>query len=62
MGTLSAETAPGGLVWAASVPRLTTGLSTGATDNADFVYFRRPHIAATAWAALAAMGRSPFML
>jgi hypothetical protein len=60
MATLRAETAPGGLVWATSVPRLTTGLSTGVTDNADFFYFRRPHIAATAWAALAEIGKSPF--
>ncbi len=62
MGTLKAETAPGGLVWATTVPQLTTGLSTGVTDSADFFYFRRPHIAATGWAALAEIGTSPFEL
>lgn len=60
MATLRAQTAPSGLVWAASVPRLTTGLSTGATDSADFFYYRRPHVGATGWAALAALNRSPF--
>jgi hypothetical protein len=65
LATLRAQTAPGGLVWASTVPRLTTGLATGVTDSAspaDFVYFRRPHIGATAWAVLAVLGKTPFNL
>ena len=61
MTTLRAQTAPGGLIWAASVPRLTTGFSTGLTEAADFYYFRRPHIGATAWAALAEQNANPFL-
>lgn len=60
MATLRAQTSPDGLVWACTVPRLTTGLSTGLTDDADFFYYRRGALAPTAWAALAAIGRSPF--
>ena len=61
--TLAANTGPDGMVQAANVERLTTGLSTGLDDTAPpFFYFRRPHVAATAWAALAALGRSPFEL
>lgn len=59
LATLHAQTAPTGLVYACTPPTLTTGLSTG-IGNAPFLYFRRPHIAATAWAALAAVGTSPF--
>ncbi len=60
MRTLVDQTAPAGLVWASSVPRLTTGFSTGLTTQADFFYYRRPHIGATGWAALARLGASPF--
>ncbi len=66
MATLRAQTAGSGLVWACSVPALTTGLSTGLVEAdgrpAPFLYFRRPHIAATGWAALAALDASPFAL
>ncbi len=62
MGTLRAQTAPGGLVWASTVPTLTTGFSTGLTETADFFYFRRPHVGATAWAALAQMNADPFQM
>ena len=61
MATLRANTAPGGLIYASTVPMLTTGLSTGIDpDAADFFYYRRPHIAPTGWAALAALGTTPF--
>ena len=61
MATLRANTSPGGLIYASSIPQLTTGLSTGLDEHAaDFTYFRRPHIAPTAWAILAANNRSPF--
>ncbi len=62
MGTLRAQTSADGLVWASDVPRLTTGLSTGLTAEADFFYYRRPHVGATGWAVLAELGVSPFHL
>jgi hypothetical protein len=59
--TLRAETAPGGLIWACTTPRLTTGLAIGpGSAGADFLYLRRPHIAPTGWAALAAAAADPF--
>ncbi len=61
MATLAAQTAPSGLIYACTTPTLTTGLSTGLDANApDFLYFRRPHIAPTAWAALAQRNANPF--
>ncbi len=61
MATLQANTSPGGLIYASTTPRLTTGLSTGLDEHAaDFYYYRRPHLAPTAWAALAAKGTTPF--
>ena len=62
MATLRAQTASSGLVWACTVPRLTTGFSTGVTEEADFFYYRRPHVGATAWAALAQMDVNPFQV
>lgn len=57
---LAGQFAPGGLIWATSVPRLTTGLALGPdSTTADFVYWRRPHLGATAWAVLAATGWNP---
>ncbi len=62
MATLRAQTSPGGLVYACTTPTLTTGLSTGLdTHAADFLYYRRPHVAATAWAVLAQLGANPFL-
>jgi hypothetical protein len=61
MTTLHAQTSPGGLIYASSTASLTTGLSTGLDEHAaDFLYYRRPHIAPTAWALLAANGTTPF--
>ena len=63
LGSLAADRTPSGLLNATRGPRLTTGLSidpTGATTTADFYYYRRPHLGATAWAALAEMGWNPF--
>lgn len=58
---LDGQVAPSGLVWATSVPRLTTGLALAPDSReADFVYYRRPHLGATAWAVLAARGWNPF--
>ncbi len=61
LDTIATQTAPSGLVYACTTPTLTTGLSTGLdTKSPDFLYFRRPHIAPTAWALLAGRGVSPF--
>ena len=61
MATLRAQTAPTGFIYATSVPTLTTGLSIGLDTHApDFLYYRRPHLAPTAWAALAQRGADPF--
>jgi hypothetical protein len=60
--TLDAQFSTGGLVYATREPRITTGLAIGATSaSADFYYYRRPHLGATAWAALAALNRNPFI-
>ncbi|HEY2394999.1 MAG TPA: hypothetical protein VGH81_03320 [Rudaea sp.] len=59
--TMAGQFAPGGFVYATREPRITTGLAlSSASASADFYYFHRPHLAATAWAALAARGRNPF--
>jgi hypothetical protein len=61
LDTLAAQTSRSGLVFACTTPTLTTGLSTGLDSSApDFLYFRRPHIAPTAWALLAQRGANPF--
>jgi hypothetical protein len=61
LDTLAAQTSPSGLIYACTTPTLTTGLSTGLDTSApDFLYFRRPHIAPTAWALLAQRGADPF--
>ena len=40
---------------------VTTGLAVGPEGEADFLYYPRPHLGATAWAALAATGTNPFL-
>jgi hypothetical protein len=53
---------PSGLLNATRIDRLTTGLSIDPTSTTpDFFYFRRPHLGATAWAALAETGWNPFL-
>lgn len=59
--TLAGQRAPSGWLYASREARLTTGLRIGpASTEDDFFYFRRPHLGATAWAALAALGYNPF--
>ncbi|APX83591.1 hypothetical protein BV511_01825 [Methylorubrum extorquens] len=59
--TLAGQRAPSGWLYASREARLTTGLRIGpASTQDDFFYFRRPHLGATAWAALAALGHNPF--
>jgi hypothetical protein len=61
MATLRANTSACGFVYASTTPTLTTGLSTGLNPGvADFLYYRRPALAPTAWAALALASATPF--
>lgn len=59
--TLARHRRPDGWIAAASIPWLTTGLGTGLRPGvADFLYPARGHLAANAWAALAALDANPF--
>ncbi|MBC7906690.1 MAG: hypothetical protein H7Y60_08095 [Rhodospirillaceae bacterium] len=61
LGMLAGQFSPGGYLWATSTPKLTTGLALGPDSKTDdFHYFRRPHLAPTAWAVLAAKRWNPF--
>lgn len=58
---IAGEASPGGYVWATRRARITTGLAIGPDSTTDdFHYYRRPHLGATAWLALAAIGWNPF--
>jgi hypothetical protein len=59
--TLEADRTPSGFLNATRAERVSTGLSLDPTKTeADFFYFRRPHLGATAWATLAATAWNPF--
>jgi hypothetical protein len=59
--TLEADRAPSGLLNATRTAGVSTGLSIDPTKTvADFFYLKRPHLGATAWAAIAAAGLNPF--
>jgi hypothetical protein len=59
--TLEADRTPSGFLNATRGARVSTGLSIDPTaTTADFFYFRRPHLGATAWATLAATTWNPF--
>jgi hypothetical protein len=61
--TLEADRTPSGFLNATREARVSTGLSidpTPTATEADFFYFRRPHLGATAWATLAATAWNPF--
>jgi hypothetical protein len=63
LATLEADRTPSGFLNATRGERVSTGLSinpTPAATEADFFYFRRPHLGATAWATLAATAWNPF--
>src|SRR3982074_1777013 len=63
LATLEADRTPSGFLNPTRGARVSTGLSldpTPAATAADFFYFRRPHLGATAWATLAAMAWNPF--
>src|SRR3981081_279922 len=58
---LEADRTPSGFLNATRGARVSTGLSIDPTaTEADFFYFRRPHLGATAWATLTATPRNPF--
>lgn len=58
---LRSDQTESGLLNATRSAKVTTGLSIDPTStNADFFYYRRPHLGATAWAALAVAGWNPF--
>jgi hypothetical protein len=59
--TLEANRTRSGFLNATREARVSTGLSIDPTKTeADFFYFRRPHLGATAWATLAALAWNPF--
>jgi hypothetical protein len=61
LSEISGQFSPGGFVWASDRVRLTTGLALSPASRIDdFYYYRLPHLAPTAWAALAATGWNPF--
>jgi hypothetical protein len=61
LATIAANFSDAGLVYATRERRVSTGLAANAASgSADFYYFRKPHLAATAWAVLAARKRNPF--
>lgn len=61
LAEVAAQFSRGGYVFATREAKITTGLAIGpASTSADAYYYRRPHLGATAWAALAALDRNPF--
>jgi hypothetical protein len=61
LATASNLRSPSGYVYATGAGRITTGIAIGPeSKDADFFYFHRPHLGATAWAVLAATGLNPF--
>jgi hypothetical protein len=61
LSEIDGQFSPSGFIWASSRLRLTTGLGLSPASRIDdFYYYRLPHLAATAWAALAAVGWNPF--
>ncbi len=57
---LPAHASPSGLLYATSAGDVPTGLMIEADGGGEFKYYHRPHLGATAWAALAAEGWNPF--
>ena len=63
LAAIARERSAQGYLFATRGASLTTGLALGpASQKADFLYYRRPHLGATAWAALAALGANPFAM
>ncbi|HEX6833745.1 MAG TPA: hypothetical protein VF132_09470 [Rudaea sp.] len=61
LASVAAQRSAGGYIYATREARITTGLALGsASGNADFYYYRRPHLGATAWAVFAGRRWNPF--
>jgi hypothetical protein len=61
LATVSSLRSPSGYIYATGAGRITTGIAIGPeSKDADFFYFHRPHLGATAWAVFAAIGLNPF--
>jgi hypothetical protein len=61
LAEVAVQFSSGGYVFATREAKITTGLAiNSASTSADAFYYRRPHLGATAWAALAALKRNPF--
>ncbi len=61
LATIARERDAGGYLNATREARISTGLAVAPDSaGADFFYFRRPHLGATAWAVLAATATNPF--
>ena len=61
LAEIARQFSAGGYVFATREERITTGLAIGsASTSADFFYYRRPHLGATAWAVLAARAWNPY--
>jgi hypothetical protein len=61
LSTVAAQFSTGGYIYATREARITTGLAVSSgSKSADFYYYRRPHLAATSWAAMAALNWNPF--
>jgi hypothetical protein len=62
LASVAAQISPTGYMWATPEARLATGLAIGPdSSSADFFYFHLPHLGATAWAVIAAIGWNPFI-
>jgi hypothetical protein len=58
---LATQISPSGYLFATREKRISTGLQIGPNSSeADFFYYRRPHLGATAWGVFAAIGWNPF--
>ncbi len=58
---IAGQKSPSGYLFATREPQVSTGLAlTPGSDTADFFYYRRPHLGATAWAVLADLDWNPF--
>ena len=61
LATVGRLAAPSGYLYATGSGRITTGIAIGPESKGeDFYYYHRPHLGATAWAALAAQNYNPF--
>ncbi len=62
--SLATNVSPKGYIYATAAPQLSTGLTVGPSLQAGvapkpFIYYRRPALSTTAWAALASLGKNP---